>query len=549
MRMGRLCRAALDPGAWRRQAGRLRVGLERKVLWRRLNDAFRRHLRLPSAAEGATVLADGLWDNPNQFFRLRLFLEALAPESRQQLAAVLRTPGDRSRETLEALGFTRFFCLSDDPVSPADRAAARSLLAGVRSHADLLGLPMPGGLPADIFYDTALKLARHAQPALDHPVWTECLADVFRLHRFYARVFGAIDVRTVVLSHPWKNEFGAALWCALSNGVTSFHLNGMYEVMRIRRFDRADQFFVPMEAMSAAEFAALPKPAQSNLAAAGMAYLDERAQGTNSDINQVLAYRNPEAGAALRARLGIPADRPVALICCHVWYDFPHSFGMRNFTDFRDWTAAVLGVAYGKDDVTWLIKPHPTESWYGGFRLADLTGTPPEHVRVLDEDVSVLAALEIAAAVVTVHGTVAVEAAARGIPVLCADKSLFSDWEFSVVAASRDEFLQRLSAIETLPAPDPQQIARAAAYAYLAVGPGEPETGLLRLPADHVAPARMFGNLLALATNGGVVRQQGRLIADWLDSGSSSFAVHHKVRLHDARPHDAVELQGIGNNA
>jgi hypothetical protein len=529
-----LCRAAGDPRAWGRQIRRIFLGATRYILWKKLDTAFGRHLRLPSSSDGVTVLVDGLWDNPNHFFRVRLFLEGVAPEKRRQLAAILKTPNDRSLNTLEALGFTRFFFISDTPVTNADHEAANRALRGIRHHRDLLTIQLPGGLPADIFYDTALKLAKNPQPSLDSPIWVDCLADIFRLHRFYTKVFTAVDVGLVVLSHPWKNEFGAALWEGLSRKIPCFHLNAMYEVMRIRRFDSHDDFFIPIEAMAGADFVATPEAVQSAVAEAGLAYLEERATaGTNTDINQVMAYRNQQSGSELRRRFNIPATHPVILVCCHVWYDFPHSFGMRNFTDFCDWIEVVLSVAFNKDNVTWLIKPHPTESWYGGFRLSDLVVNPPDHVRVLPEDVSVSAALDIASVVVTVHGTVAVEATARGIPVLCADKGLYSDWGFSTTAISREDFLRWLDKVETLSVPDSSQISLSAAFAYLAVGPGEQETGLLRLPADHVSPWIIFGNLLSLVTAGGdVVSRQGELISYWLNSKTKSFAVFHKMRMH-----------------
>lgn len=534
MTLNRLCRAAFDPRAWGRQTRRIFLRIIRNLLWRKLDAAFSHYLRLPSSSDGVAVLVDGLWDNPNHFFRIRLFLEGVAPENRRQLAAILRTPDDRSRKTLVALGFTRFFCMSDTPVSSADREAAINALDGVRHHRDLLTIQLPGGLPADIFYDTALKLAKNPQPPLYSPIWADCLADIFRLHRFYTKVFGLVDVGLLVLSHPWKNEYGAALWEGLSRKIPCFHLNAMYEVMRIRRFDSHDDFFMPIEAMASVDFVATPAAVQSSVAEAGLAYLEERATaGSNTDINQVMAYRNQTSGSELRRRFNIPATRPVILVCCHVWYDFPHSFGMRNFTDFRDWIEVVLSVAFAKDNVTWLIKPHPTESWYGGFRLSDLVVNPPDHVRVLPEDVSVSAALDIASAAVTVHGTVTVEATVRGIPVLCADKSLYSDWGFATTAISRADFLRLLDKVETLPAPDSGQISRSAAFAYLAVGPGEQETGLLRLPADHVFPWRIFGNLLSLVTAGGdVVSRQGKLISDWLNSNAKSFTVFHKMRRH-----------------
>jgi hypothetical protein len=548
LNIGRIFRTVTTPTVWGMLIARYWHQLVRALLWRCLDSLFNRFLKLPLEAFNSTLLAEGFWDNPNQFLRLRLFLEGVPPHRRGRLAALLRTPGDRSRRTLEALGFNIFFCLSDTPVSDEDWSTAYRLLTQVKTHRDLLHLSLPDGLPPDLFYDTALKRARHPRPPLDHPVWAECLADAFRLHRFYSVIFESNDISTVVLSHPWKNEYGTALWHALKRDITSFHLNGMYEAMRVRRFDKPEDFFRPMEALPFHEFKAMPNAIRTGLSRAGHCYLKERTQQTNSDINQVLAYRSSEKSNNFLMRLGLSNRLPVVLVCCHVWYDFPHSFGMRNFTDFLDWTQVVLEVARAKRDVIWIIKPHPTESWYGGFRLSQLTQGLPDHIHVLDEESSVLNALEISSAVVTVHGTVTVEAVARGIPVLCADVSMFSDWEFAKTATSRADFVEWLEKIETIPRPNECQIDRAKAYAFLSIGPGSHADGLLRLPADHVSPSAIFGNLFKLILDqGDLVRRQGVLVSDWLSSETTSFSVHHKLRSQEISTSINLRDRGVDN--
>ena len=526
----RIVRSCIKPGAWCRQYVRIRNRLKAAVLRRVVVRAYTTHTKISSKGKGPTLLADGLWDNPNHFLRLSIFVAAYPPEAREQLAAVLRTRRDKPLATLKALGFTKFYFLEDEPVIPADTDAAQMLLANVTNHRQFLDLCLPSGIPAYVVYDTVLKLARHPQPPLANPLWCASLVDLFRLLRFYERILVENDVRVIVLSHPWKNEFAALLWQGLCRGILSFHLNGSYETMRIRRFASLPDYARPVECLSRLEYETLPSAAQSVISEIGRNYLLERAGGsTNTDINQQMAYRSPETGAQLHKRLGFAEDAFVALICCHVWYDFPHSFGMQNFTDFADWTQVTLEHAASIQSVIWLIKPHPTESWYGGFRLMDMVGSLPHHVHILSEDVSIGAALEIANAVITIHGTVAVEAAGRGIPVLCADRSYYSDWNFTTEARDRDDFVAKLNAVHTLLPPDREAIARAAAFAYLAVGPGVAEAGFMKLLADSEGPV-LYSEIARLVTDGVQITRETEAVADWLASGSSSYAVFQKVQ-------------------
>jgi hypothetical protein len=43
-----------------------------------------------------------------------------------------------------------------------------------------------------------------------------------------------------------------------------------------------------------------------------------------------------------------------------------------------------------------------------------------------------------------VHGTVGIEASILGIPVICADKSYYSDWPFVYTATSQSDYISKL---------------------------------------------------------------------------------------------------------
>ena len=93
------------------------------------------------------------------------------------------------------------------------------------------------------------------------------------------------------------------------------------------------------------------------------------------------------------------------------------------------------------------MKPHPCESWYGGFFLNQLTKKLPKNIHTLDESTSVLTALEISDFSVTVHGTISVESVAKGVPVICADKTWFEDWNFAYIASSKSDYEEKLSTL------------------------------------------------------------------------------------------------------
>ena len=527
-------KAAIHPGKWIAIIKRSIENKNRGKFWSSFDTAMKSELALSSSGEGPAILAEGFWDNANHFFRLRIFLGGIDKSKRKHLAALLRTPEDRARKTLSSMGFTSFFFLSDFPIISSDYKSAEEHLIGVKSHLDLLRIKLPDNFPSYIFYDTVLKSARHPQPDIKSEFWRESIADIYRLKRFYDYVFNSINVSYLVLSHPYKNEFGMALTYALRRNISCFNIYATYEMMRIKRFDNLKDFLDPMESLTYKDYLRLDEKTRKSIENAGKKYLRGIETGKNTDINVTRAYQSQKGKIDLYKKYSINKDNPIAVVFCHAWYDFPHAFGMENFTDFLDWINTTLKTAKSNPKTTWIFKPHPCDSWYGDFTIKNLTKNLPENIHIIDESVSVTTALEVADFAITVHGTVAMEATAKGVPVICADRSWYSDWDFVEVSNSKDDFINILNRMDTKPKEVTQEmIGKAATCAYLVLSPGEEETKILRLVADHIKPSRMFNDLINLIYKSQKdIEKQSKLIEDWIKSESKSFCIHHKLKLH-----------------
>ena len=529
----------VDPARW---AGRFRREVNRwraRSLRTMAEEQFARLDGIPLGGNGPrAIVADGLWDNPNHWFRLCLFVKAL-PETREgHLIGILRSRADRAqRRTLEILGFREFVYIDEHQIRSRDFVEkAVQLLTDVHSHDDILRLELPNGLPAYVYHDTVLKLARHPQPALDHGLWETTLAEVLRNLAIYEDLFASHDIAHVVLSHPWKNEYATLVWTALRQGIPSYHLTGFCEGIRVRRFVQEQDFYTPVEHLSHAEFTKLPDLAQERVAAEGERYLAERESGQSSDINVRSAYRVSRRIAnrsTARRALAGATDRPIGLIYSHVWCDFPHTFAMRHYTDFLDWMQFTLERIREIDTVIWVLKPHPTESWYGDYYLRDVACDLPPHVHLAPEKSDSLTAIRAADAVITVHGTVALEAVAQGVPVICADRSYFSDWGFTHEAHSRDEYAALLENINNLPAPTEEQRRRAIACAAFALAPVAEAMGHIRLRCDSSGPVLYEDILDYLNGSPAALETEVDAMRDWLLSGHPSYAVYTRLRCYD----------------
>lgn len=504
----------------------------------------------PGHARDKVILIDGLWNNVNHFLRLHVFLAALPDAGAWKPLALLRKPSDSTAGYLRALGCHDFLAIDrvDASQQARYRAAARAMLAKVETHGDILALSLPHGMPAYVFYDTALKLARHPRPPIGDPVWESALADQLRYLDEADSLFSSRSVDMLVFSHPWKSEFAAFLWLALSRGITCHHLTGFCDSVRIRRLATPADYSLPVEHMSRRDFDALSEAQQQLLVAQGRRDLARRSSAPQSDINARMAYRADlryPSREAVRADLALDPSKPIVSVASHVWYDFPHTYGMRNFTDFLDFMEFTLATIREIDTVNWVLKPHPTESWYGHFHLSHVARDLPPHVRLLPIEFDAASLLMGVDGVVTVHGTVALEATAAGRWVIAADRSYYGDWGFVHQATSRDHYADLLRQADRLAPPVARQRDLAAACLAAAIGaPPEGQAWLeiqcdsTGLPLYDEAVRILSDPATGLATEVGAIRA-------WMESGDPSFAAFRRVQgtVGKATPSQATASQ------
>jgi len=473
---------------------RSRVAFMRDVADRK---SVERHYREnpPPITHGAKqiFLVEGLWDNPNHWLRLWVFLHAYLRDRKADVIGILRSRDNwdnwRKRKSLEALGIRRFVYLDDAALDAPDYAArADILMQDVIDARDIFQMSLPDELPGYVYFDTVLKAEQHPQPRIDgNPVWRRVLAELLHFSDFYRDLFQKHDIVGVVSSHAWKSEWGALCWTALRRNVPFYYMTAHYDSIRIRKMQRTQDYRAPNEHLPFADFSALPEETQRRLIDRGRNYLSDRFAG-NSDF-LVLRYAIDPAQRGkdrftLVSELGLDPGKPIVAIYTHSWFDFPHTQAMRNFTEPLDWVNFTVDTIKPLNHINWIFKPHPCDQWYGTIRLQDILTDLPLHVAIVPEKSDSLAIQSIADAVVTIQGSIAIEAAAMGKPVLCADRSTYTDWGFSHTASSREDYARKLQTILDLPPPTTEQSGRAMAFAATALAPPPQEVNSLKLACD-----------------------------------------------------------------
>ncbi len=206
---------------------------------------------------------------------------------------------------------------------------------------------------------------------------------------------------------------------------------------------------------------------------------DERyvAKRWTSYYNQ--AYGSVKTREQVQQILGLDPRKKTAVIFAHMLWDSTLFWGQDVFADYEEWLVATVQAACANSNLNWVVKFHPANIWklkrdrLGGEPierkvLRERLGQLPAHLTFLeaDADLSTFSLFEAADYCLTVRGTIGIEMAAFGVPVVTAGTGRYSGRGFTIDCTSQEEYLTRLARLHELPRLTTAQRELAKKYAH-----------------------------------------------------------------------------------
>jgi hypothetical protein len=181
---------------------------------------------------------------------------------------------------------------------------------------------------------------------------------------------------------------------------------------------------------------------------------------------------------AVRKRLSLDPHKKTAMIFPHIAYDASFGRGDDLFANYDEWLIETVRAACANDKLQWIVKIHPghvgKRNWYGR-RMPDeedtirmRIGRLPPHVSIIPagSDISTLSLFQIMDYCLTVRGTVGIEAACRGIPVLTGGTGRYDRKGFTLDSKTPREYLEKIVNLQNIPSPSSAQVELAERFAY-----------------------------------------------------------------------------------
>lgn len=162
-------------------------------------------------------------------------------------------------------------------------------------------------------------------------------------------------------------------------------------------------------------------------------------------------------------RLELDSSKPTVILFPHIFWDGSSFFGEDVFCDYKDWFERVLRFARDEKGVNWIIKIHPanickkaregiTEEESSECMIIKRILGKDHSCIVLDgaTNISTFSLLQIADTVLTVRGTVGIEAAVMGCNVITAGTGRYEKLGFTIDPETEEEYTAILGSLRNM---------------------------------------------------------------------------------------------------
>ncbi len=390
------------------------------------------------------LLLDGGFYNLGYFYRLQLIRSALKSTQTKENAFIWDCNIKVCRHLLKSIGIQNISFLKKK-YDPNLLAKADYLTQKITSKKDLLRIKLPHLIPGLYLYDMILKIQRKAAVDISDKNLKDYIYKFLYWIKFSEDLLNKCKPDIVILSHSISYQCTPLAWIAAKRKIPTIILGGDFGIPRLWKIIKPNDIFLGTGRPTKKDFKNIPLKKKSSLIFTGKKYIINRISGNSSDISAKYAYQGKQDKIS---KLGIDPKKYKKVISIYVacFFDFPHGYGMKRFTDMLDWLQLTIEKASLKKDILWLLKPHPMEKWYGGDKLSDFVKKQlPENLILLNDNYSGKDILEISDGLVTFHGTSAIEYAAMGKAVLVADRGWYHDCDFVLLPKSRADYSSLLT--------------------------------------------------------------------------------------------------------
>lgn len=300
----------------------------------------------------------------------------------------------------------------------------------------------------DLIYDTYI---RHSNRYVKIKLWSlsflkELLKSHFKFYLYYYLIRN-YDFKYMILSHGIYVAGGILARIGIRNGskvMTS-------RITNIRCYYNYDEIFTD-------EF----KPSkelinfiiEKKLYTKTDEFLKKRLAGNIEQQDAISAYKNKKlySREEFCKELKLNSSFPIVFIMVPSFSDSPHASESMLSRDYYQWFVETIKYINEIKNVNWIIKPHPLSYMYNETGEVERTikKLKLDNIYLTPSNFSTASVFNIAKTVVTVRGTIGLEAACLGIKPVIAGRAIYSDFGIACEPKNKSEYFSLLKNIRSI---------------------------------------------------------------------------------------------------
>ncbi len=410
-------------------------------------------LQVVKSSEGyKSILVDSTWQNPNHWLRLNLIIKALSLKSSKMtglLGQYNRRSILRTLMTFDIRNYADTKRVKSKEL--ANKELAKKLIEQSQNPKDILNWKLPEQVPPKFLYDSLLKKTNRPTINLKDKKLVLLVAEEIHKIHIAKEIFNNSNFDLYLCSHTIGTFYGSLAWIAIKNKINVICIRGDLGTIRFEKINNLSQLNGSPNAYPSKEDFNTSLNKELKLIKSGSMYLKKRISGKSKDLAAKIAFSKdqPVDKQEIINHFNWPKGRKIITVYGQNWTDYPHSLNIKNFVDFKDWFDTTLNVAIRNKEVLWLFKEHPLTERYNtkeeykiSFYINKLN---IHHIKVVPDNWSAKDVMKSTDCIITACGSIAFEFSGLGKPALIADRGLYKNYGFGLVANNKSHYIRLLN--------------------------------------------------------------------------------------------------------
>ena len=311
----------------------------------------------------------------------------------------------------KSFGVNKFTNINKNIYKTLAEQLASKLMSEVNSKSDLENLVVDDIWFGDLIYDEYLKSNKVPTVNIKSDKYKKILFEFCILYYYWKDLFSKNNIKGLIVSHTCY-FMGIPVRIAISLGIAVYQVNleGVYFLSKKNMFPYSEFHSFKDD------FEKLDIVTKNN----GITKARERLKlifEGRTDVDQFYIKNSAYSQKKTSIRI-LDNKSPIKiLIASHSFYDSPHGLGVSLFPDFLEWLE-FLGEISNQTDYEWYIKTHPgigildqktIDDFVSRFEKIILIPNMTSHHQLIEEGINI---------VLTIHGSIGIEYAAKNITVI-----------------------------------------------------------------------------------------------------------------------------------